>query len=212
MTGVLNGLLGQAIKWRPDLAAYLDEQRKQGGEQPSISRETTSKKLTKLVSHGAGRTYMVIDGIDECPPNDRTSILSFLSNLVRDVDAETPGMLRLLVISQNEPDIRKALSGPIELQIKKDLNAEDIRTFVSRNTQPLADFRLTPDEIELLQQKICLYAAGIVLIPFTEDFLTLVGQFLYAKLVLEHLCASNTLGELRQELQSSYFPKELSEA
>lgn len=160
MIGILKGILGQAISWRPEVMAYFDEQRKSGGE-PIICREQTTKKLTEIVCRGGDQTYLVVDGIDECSPKDRKSTLLFLNNLVRDNDEKYPGKLRLLVISQNEPDIRKLLNNPRELIIQPGLIDADIQSFVAQHTPTIASFGLESEEVEMVQQKICRNAAGI---------------------------------------------------
>lgn len=211
MTGILKGILGQATNWRPDVMAYFDEQRRHGGE-VNIYKEQTIRKLTEIVCRGGGQTYLVVDGIDECSPDDRKSTLTFLNNLVRDADENDPGKLRLLVMSQSEPDIKRFLNSPAELLLQKEMNSADIKGFVVQHTQAFEDLGLELDNIEIVQRNICLNAAGISDFSVTRLELTEIGQFLYAKLVLENLCASTTLSELREELQDSKFPRGLSEA
>lgn len=158
---VLKGLLMQAVTWRPELMSYFDEQRLNGGE-PTIFKEQTAKKLANLVFRDGGQVYLVIDGIDECSPDDRKSILSFLSTLVREIDQESPGKLRLIVISQNEPDIGRALVNATELQIGKQLNGDDIALYVETYTRRIGSkFGLDQDEVSALQKETCRYAEGI---------------------------------------------------
>lgn len=151
----------QAIRWRPDLMSYFDEQRKQGGE-PTICKESTARRLTNLICHDGGQVHLVIDGIDECSLDDRKSTLTFLSALVQEIDQKSPGKLRLMIISQNESDIRKLLVNARELQIENSLNGHDIRLYSGEFAEKIGSkFELDRDTVMALQRITCWYAAGM---------------------------------------------------
>lgn len=164
MIAILKGLLMQAVNWRPELMSYFDEQRKQSGES-TISKEQTAKRLMNLICHDGGQTYLVIDGIDECSSEERKNTLTFLSAVVQEVDQKSPGKLRLLVISQNEPDVRRALVGAAELEIENTLNGRDIQSYAAQLTEKIhSKFDLDDDDddaIRNLHRRTCWYAAGI---------------------------------------------------
>lgn len=141
--------------------SYFDEQRKQGGES-TISKEQTAKRLVNLICHDGGQTYLVIDGVDECMPDEQKSALTFLSGLVQEVDQKSPGKLRLMVISQNEPEIRRALIGAAELELEKTHNGNDIQTYAGELTARIGSkFELDDEAIWTLKRRTCWYAAGM---------------------------------------------------
>lgn len=151
----------QAIAWRPELTSYLDDQR-QSSNEPNICRQRTAEKLTDLVYCSDNRVYIVIDGIDECALGERRSTLQFLHHLVQVNDQRGPGKLRLLIISQNEPDIEKLLATAKQLELQQNLNGDDIQLFVSRWTGKIgAKFRLTDEQMIDLERKTCWYARGM---------------------------------------------------
>ncbi|OAL34641.1 hypothetical protein AYO20_06058 [Fonsecaea nubica] len=157
-----------------------------------------TKKLFRTVSGEGQRQYIVVDGLDECQQEERRSLLPFLTSLVKGVNDGEPGKLRVLIISQEEPDIRGLLSDAEELTITRDDNSQDIRAFVQAWTVKIQEkFGLGDQASSLLAQHTCGNAAG---------------QFLFAKLVMENLHQQLDLRGLQRELESERFPKELAEA
>lgn len=195
--GILQGLLSQAIDQRPDLTPYFDEQRQHGGG-PVLELERLARRLMEVVCHGSNRRYIVIDGLDECTSYNRSQVLSFFADLMQDVDSKAPGKNRLLVVSQNEPDIKRALVRAQDFELRQEHNRSDIEHFVTRWARKIRDkFGLNNEQEDHIKTKTCLQAAG---------------QFLYAALVVKNLHAQPSVYDLISEIQDSRFPKELAEA
>lgn len=55
---------------------------------------------------------MVIDGLDECETVERKQLLEFIVDIVAQCDIIEPGKLRVLIVSQDFADIKRALSPP----------------------------------------------------------------------------------------------------
>ncbi|KAH0841037.1 hypothetical protein FOPE_06274 [Fonsecaea pedrosoi] len=205
--GILKGLLAQQLYWyrgddvesdlTPDLVPFFDEERRKSCE-PVLSSDQITKKLFRTVSGEGQRQYIVVDGLDECRQEERRSLLPFLTSLVKGVDDREPSKLRILIISQEEPDIRGLLSSAEEFAITRDDNSQDIRAFVQAWTVKIQEkFGLGDQASSLLAQHTCGNAAG---------------QFLFAKLVMENLHQQLDLRGLQRELETERFPKELAEA
>ncbi|EXJ70482.1 uncharacterized protein A1O5_06551 [Cladophialophora psammophila CBS 110553] len=193
---ILKGLLAHQVDWYPDLVPYFHEQRQRSRE-AVLTSDKAAKPLFETVSGEGKRHYIIVDGLDECQMPERKSILKILTDLVNQVDAKEPSKLRVLIISQEEPDIRRALSSADEFPIKRDDNSQDIRTFVQAWTAMIqTKFDLSDDDSSLLTRLTCRNAAG---------------QFLFAKLVMEYLYQQPTRERLEKEVKFEAFPKELAE-
>lgn len=165
---VLRGLLKQLLYCRPHLAPFFDEARRTSGEQPELRTFNRAKKILDPTIRGTRRLYIVLDGIDECGTDDggikdRNELLSFLTTLVDEVEKDHPGKLRLLVVSQNEPDIRKALSTAQEVELQAKDNQHDIEAFViDKCAQIQQKFELTEERKQNIVTRICRQAHGKV--------------------------------------------------
>jgi len=157
---ILKGLLYQAIDQRPDLIPYLNEQRRLGGG-PTLELEKLARRLMEIVCQGGSRKYIIIDGLDECTSDNRFRILNFLMNLIQDLDVKEPGKKRLLIVSQNESDIKKALLSAQELELKWEHNRNDIEQFVARWARNIGDkFELNEEQEDYIRSITCRRAAG----------------------------------------------------
>lgn len=195
---VLKGLITHSIQPEGHLMPYLDEQRRQDRDAVLRSEATAKRLLEMLCRAGSQRHIIILDGLDECPPQHWKSILSHLTSIVRDMDQAQASKVRLLVISQTEPEIRRMLSEASEFRLSQTDNHEDIIQYVSHwTTKVQQKFGLSAEQEEAIRKQILHRAAG---------------QFLYAKLVVHNLYDQVSTEKLIGELHESTFPKELSEA
>lgn len=151
----------QQLTWYPHLASYFQEQRQQKTE-VTLNMESTAKQLFETVAWENDRQYIILDGLDECEKEDRKMILSFLTSLISKIDAKKTSKLRLLVISQTEPDIRRLLDRAREFELRADHNAQDIESFVRAWMVKLNNrFDLTDELVTALGQRTCSIAKGL---------------------------------------------------
>ncbi|KAF7874047.1 hypothetical protein EAF04_002719 [Stromatinia cepivora] len=134
--------------------------------------------------------YLVIDGLDECEPSQRKLLLSTLVAIVQ--KALHPGMLRLLVVSQNVPDIKRYLRQSSELKLSSSCNRSDIEVY-SRVWS------------EKIQQKFAIpdYTKTYIVNAVSKGA---DGMFLYAKLILTNLHSQTSRQKVYEELQPGTFP------
>lgn len=182
---ILKGLLRQQAQWYPNLVSYFHEQIHQKSEVTL----GLARQLFETVAWERDRQYIILDGLDECPKEDRKMIISFLTALIAKIDAKTPSKVRLLVISQPESDIRNLLERAQEFEVKPDDNAEDIAIFVhSWMTKLHERFGLEGGIVTSLEQRTCVLAKGkncsIVCVPsLIVRRSILICQTRYGKLV-----------------------------
>ncbi|KAF1946974.1 C2H2 domain-containing protein [Clathrospora elynae] len=203
--GILKGLADQLLDQFPQMLPPCYTRRTLSGE-PSLRSITQARKLLEDFCSTIPKLFIIVDGVDECERAERIQALNILTDIAGQCDTDVPGKLRILFVSQDYPDIRRALhssavarTAPKILQLSDADNESDIHTYT----------RLWVDRIAL--------KFG----PFTDDMkeylrnLTTAnakGMFLYAKLVMLNLHASPTRGDLVDAIKEDNFPDGLKEA
>lgn len=149
-----------AIQHCDDLIPYFNEQQQRGGE-PILSNEKKAMNLLQTFCRGGNRKYLIIDGLDECAMDQRKSILSSFSGLIKDIDQRDPGKVRLLIVSQDEPDIAKALVEATELRLRTEHNQDDIKHYVEIWAEKIkSKFTLNEEQKQHIAKRTCWQANG----------------------------------------------------
>ena len=106
--GVLKGLVHQLLNQHLDLLPPCHAKRASSGE-PILRSFRLAKKLFEDFCSIPKKIFIVIDGLDECEQIERKQLLEFLIEIVTQCDTNEPGKLRIMIVSQDYVDIRKAL-------------------------------------------------------------------------------------------------------
>jgi hypothetical protein len=152
MVGVLKGLVDQLLDQHPQLLPHCYTRRTNSGG-PSLQSVDVAKRLLEDFCTSIPKLFIVVDGLDEYDVIERKQILECLVQLVRQCDDDEPAKLRVLIVSQDCPDIKRALhtSGiprlaPKIISLSSSDNEKDIYTFVrawvdriKRKHHPLSD-------------------------------------------------------------------------
>jgi len=212
---ILRGLLSQLVSQNRDLMPYFHDFFIRSDE-PVLLSEHVMKQLIELICQTNIKKYIVVDGLDECESKQRKSILSFFRLLAKNLDSKDPGSLRILIVSQDESDIRKDLCHADVLRLEEDGAADvakDIESFATTWSGKICSkFNLTPEQTDYIKNTTCRKARGKFCLYGVMSDINITGMFLYAKLVLEHFHAQSTLKELRSEIAADHFPDGLEEA
>lgn len=167
---VLRGLIAQLLLANPDLLVYCHEKFSKSGETLLTSMQL-AKLLFELFCDSSPRIALIIDGLDECAKPERKALLEYLTSLVEKLHSITPGRLRLLVVSQQDGDIKALLSGAIVLTLSKELNGEDIRDYVDYRLDALAEsFEFDDNMKQYIAHMICAQASGEWSPYFSDGF------------------------------------------
>lgn len=98
--------------------------------QTSLNSIQLCKEILDVAIKSCSKTYIIIDGIDECDMKERKMIISFFTSLV---DTQTqPGNIRSLFVSQDENDIKKMLATASVIRVSSDNNKADIERFAGK--------------------------------------------------------------------------------
>lgn len=158
---ILRGLVDQLLTQHPHLLPPCHQKRSGSGE-PSLRSVPVAKRLFEDFWSTIPKMLVVIDGLDECEANERKQILECIVEAVGRCNDEEPGRFRVLFVSQDFADIRRALHNPSSIKTATKIiplsardNASDIATYVNVRTDMIAqkfapfDERMVSDLREL---------------------------------------------------------------
>lgn len=159
-TSILKGLLSQLITQSRDLVPYCHDKYQSSGE-VTLTSAGPAKQLLELLWQRIPKYSVIIDGLDECGAQERKSVLSFFTSLVDRFDAKKPGKLRVLFVSQDETDIKKALATAISIPLSPTDNANDIKLFVRKWSSRIRQkFELDDAQVDYIIDSTCIRADG----------------------------------------------------
>lgn len=222
---ILKGLADQLLAQYTDLLLPSFHSRRTLSGDASLRSVHIAKKLLDDCCSIVPKLFLVVDGLDECELPERRDTLECLKQLAGECNDAEPGKLRILVMSQYYTDIQKALQSsavtklaPTIVPILDTDNEEDIKTYVkiwvdkiaTKNTSEESPF--SDDMREYLRNLTLVNAKGKSR-PREKGFiLTVLGMFLYAKLVLENLFNLNTREKVIDSIKHENFPRGLEQA
>lgn len=220
-TQILRAFLSQLVSQTRDLVPYYYDEGFQSGE-VSLHSKKLSEKLLDFALQNVRRCFVVIDGVDECPPSERKALLEHLIHLIDRCDVTFPGKVRFMVLSREEPDIKKLLTGSETLKITSRDTLEDINMYIKHQASRLRSkfSELGTEDIDYIQKcvldrtdgkssnPLALVSMARVLQSLTEN----PGMFLFARLVTENLISQPTIHDLQREIQPQVFPNGLGQA
>jgi hypothetical protein len=160
--GIYRGLLSQLLNQCRELIPYCYEKSQTNGEL-NLTTDSLAEQLLKVFCESLPKLYIVIDGLDECDTAQRTLVLKFLTDMVTRCDNHDPGKLRVLFISQDYPDIAKALQAAPVLKLTAEDNKMDIAAYVRVWCKKIQQkYALGVSEVQDIENTTCLRARGIV--------------------------------------------------
>jgi NACHT domain len=207
-------LLAQLLKQHPDLLPHFYDQLLSSGQSSLTSPKLCQELLQVALQHGR-RTHVIIDGLDECPTTERRTVLSWFISAIETCNKQDPGRLRILFVSQDEPDIRKLLQTSSIIRLTADDMGNDIALFVRRWAADIQEkFDIADCDVSVMENSICEKAEGTATRSRSLTIQTYIqtGMFLYAKLVVTNLFAQPSQAQLREEIGPNRFPKGLEQA
>lgn len=157
---VLRGLVAQLLLANPDLLLYCHDKFSKSGETILTSMQL-AKQLFELLCESTQRVCVIVDGLDECSKPERRALLEYLNAMVERIHSIVPGKLRVLVVSQQDGDIRKLLSSADVITLSVELNGDDICSYVEYRMVEIADnFGLSDGLAQEVGNTVCAKASG----------------------------------------------------
>lgn len=105
-----------------------------------LSSPNSIKELLTLAFGNCKSAYIILDGLDECPRQERQIITKFFRELVENLPNDEPERLRCLFISQYDGPARKDFDG-LDHRIKIDMkdSQDDIKVYCRVEAGKLLD-------------------------------------------------------------------------
>jgi hypothetical protein len=128
---VARGVLSQVLSsQRPndDLLLYVDERASCSGE-TVLSSVKLAKELLETVFLSYKKTYIILDGLDECNREERKEISAWFRQLVDGLPRKEMDIIRCLFVSQDDGYARKDLSMLPSIKLTATSNKSDIETY-----------------------------------------------------------------------------------
>ncbi|KAL6413086.1 uncharacterized protein AUP68_02584 [Ilyonectria robusta] len=211
LISLMKAVLSQLVTQQDHLIPYYHDEGVRSGE-VSLQSTKLCKSLLRHMLLNIPKAFLVIDGLDECDDTERRLILDFLSEVINLCDSKTPGKVRVLILSRDEPDIRRALAIATVIRIGRQDTLQDIESYIQYHaSQVQQKFKLPDVDREYIEQNVLDKSDGNS--PFISSYMTasnVPGMFLYAKLVMANLEGQPSLHLLREEFHT--LPKGLGEA
>ncbi|KAI3572907.1 hypothetical protein IWW34DRAFT_636599 [Fusarium oxysporum f. sp. albedinis] len=188
-------LLSQLLVQNISLLLPFEEKMSVSGQVVLTSSELSKDLLnTSLRSQ---KTFIILDGIDECSRDQRKDICQWFKTVVDSLSRTEQDEIRCLFISQDDGVGRKDLSMLPTISLTSEHNLNDIERF-SRRWQDTIEEKfgsLGDDGLDITQEiKSCSQ-----------------GDFMFAKCVLEELYQQPTRADLLREWGSDSFPDDLNQ-
>jgi hypothetical protein len=132
LAAVLKALLAQLLRVNPEVLSFVYEECSKSSELTLESLETL-KKLVEYALEGTQPIWIILDGLDECDKKEKKRILTWIAAIVKSEDP--PGRLQVLIVSQDEGDIRKSLTKRAFISLHDaPQHQEAIRTYATRKS------------------------------------------------------------------------------
>ncbi len=135
---------------------------------------------------------LIVDGLDECIPEEQEEMLSVCRNLVEHV--------KIVIVSRDEHQIRLGVQkaagrkGFSHIRITADQNRQSIESFIWKRLEEIPELE-TPDDPD--EEAYVLESKSFIANNLLE---TAAGVFLWARLMLEHLSEKISITSMMEAL------------
>lgn len=120
-----------------------------------------SQEMLERAIKSLDKVYIIVDGLDECPPGEKKIIASWFQTLVYSISEDDKVHLRCLFLSQDDKETRILFKGLPSVQIRSQDLAGDIKTFCKIEAEKIKNkFSLSDSEKAEIIQKVSLEAKG----------------------------------------------------
>ncbi|KAL4886207.1 hypothetical protein BJY04DRAFT_213739 [Aspergillus karnatakaensis] len=193
---IARSLIGQLSRCNKSLLPHLYQCATES-EVGTLTSIGAAEDLLGLALRSIQRVYIVLDGIDECPPNQSRKIITWFQQQVESINNDS-GDARCIFVSQDDQVCNKLLKNTPTLRISQDNNVDDIRAYCSLLSQAwIHDFRISDQHRKDVVDFIVANASGM---------------FLFAKLVMRNLKRQVSREGFLKESGLKLLPKGLKEA
>jgi hypothetical protein len=137
-------MLSQLLHQHPDLLPYYYEKALTSAE-AVLTSLSLAKEILEIGLKFGTKTYVIIDGLDECAREERKEITQWFRHLIEELPSAQPDHIRCLFISQDDGPARKDFSVLPSLKIHATDIQGDIGQYASKRALELQHRFELPD-------------------------------------------------------------------
>ncbi|KAI1130797.1 hypothetical protein F5Y10DRAFT_275838 [Nemania abortiva] len=163
---VARAVLTQLLRQRPRLAPYFFEKASTSGH--VLLDPNTAMEMIQTVLSSCDRTYIIIDGVDECARGERDEISEAFRNTIENLPVDVTGSVRCLFVSQDDDNARRNFRDLPTIKIA-DESQDDLRNFAEKRHLEL-ETRFGPLRSKDCQISKILIARARVMFIFADLF------------------------------------------
>lgn len=191
-------LLSQLLAQNDDLLEIYDACMLKNCAHGYLSGEDIAEGLLRTALKYQ-KSYIILDGIDECPRSERKEICSWFRSFVDDLDKDIQDQTRCLFVSQDDGISKNDLSMLPSLKITHEHTGPDILA-LAKGAQARIESKLGPCRLGRQQVQISDIVAA-----------RSRGMFIFARCIIEELEQYSSKQALQDEWSTERFPKEVSQ-
>jgi hypothetical protein len=156
---VARGLLGQLLRHNKALLPHLYE-RATDSSTGTLTSISSAQELLGLALRSLPSISIVLDGVDECPPKESRTLVSWFRKEVELVNND-PGDARCLFVSQDDQICNQLLKDIPLVKVTQDRNMDDIQIYCdSLSSSWVNSFCLSEDRRKVIVRSIVNNATG----------------------------------------------------
>ena len=153
-------MIGQIVIQNDSLLPYIYEEAATCGEKPLKTLKRSQEILERCLK-SLDKAYIIVDGLDECPPSEKKTIASWFQTLVNLVWEDDRARMRCIFLSQNDKETGRLFKGLPSVLIRSADLFGDIKTFCNVEGDKIKTKFLLPDrEKDEIIQKVSNEAKG----------------------------------------------------
>jgi len=167
---VARGLLSQLLKHNKDLLPYFYEESFSSAE-ANLTSPAVIRQLLEVAIKSCKSVYIILDGLDECPREERKIIAQWFRDLVEELPPTNAEAVRCLFVSQDDGAARKDFGGIASLTVTTDDNKIDIEEYSTVWAGKVrTKFELSEEERLNIAAKISVAVGGMVIYCSRIDY------------------------------------------
>ncbi|KAK0705713.1 hypothetical protein B0H67DRAFT_498262 [Lasiosphaeris hirsuta] len=191
---VARSTLAQLLAQNSYLLPYFHEKASLSSD-PSLTSKAVAKEMIQTALSSCQGTWMVLDGIDECPRDDRIEIASFFRKVVETHASPDTESTRCLFVSQEDGVATDSFRGISNIKIA-DKSRDDLKDFAESWHQKMEA------KFGRLRENNC-HIANIITAKAQ-------GMFIFAELFAKFLESQFSRAKLLEELDPAKLPVDLN--
>jgi hypothetical protein len=167
--GILRGLLAQLIRKDTTLVSWFSE-RCSSLDRQKLRLPEILEELARFAFNSQRISLVVLDGLDECNPEEiRKTISWFVSH--QGVDHAGTGQIRLMCIGQRIDILQTMLLSAISVSLDNSCHQDDIAKYVAGKTRNFQEtFKIKPDIVSQIVSRVTKTAKGLVIISILFNY------------------------------------------